>query len=436
MFSIRKYAGRKKFPWGRAVLWLLLALYLAVVLYATIVRHFGGSRQWNLHLLRAWREAWNNFSAKNWANVLLNVALFIPLGGLLPLLHEKFRKWYRTIPVGLAVSLTIELLQLVFARGICDVDDLLANALGAAIGYFGIMTILALVGEKGKRLRSAICYGCLTLVPVAAMGSVFLVYGLREYGNLPDAPAYRVDLSGVEWQLDCSLPSQQEIAAVYRNQSRSTAECDAFAADFAETVGTVFDDISYYQEAAYYMDHGGGDGYHFLFVNYLDAGYRYSWGNDSEPVWETADREAVEEALGKYPLQIPEYAAFTPEGDGWHSFTVEQSVDGAVMIDGSLRCRYAQDGTVREIENGLLSYRYYGEVDVISPEEAWKQVCRGNFSGADALKHSGAETVCVTDCSLDYAIDTKGFYQPVYRFTLEVSGNGYPYEIMIPAMQA
>ena len=89
----RKFHGEKKFPWGKVVLLLLFAGYIAIVLYATLMRMSGMRMQYNLHLFKAWREAWNNYSIKNIANVLLNVAMFVPLGFLLPLLWKPCRKW-------------------------------------------------------------------------------------------------------------------------------------------------------------------------------------------------------------------------------------------------------------------------------------------------------------------------------------------------------
>lgn len=432
----KKFRGERKFPWGRALLWLMFIGYMAVVVYATMLRGFGFfSREWNLHLFRAWREAWNNYSVKNWANVLLNVAMFVPLGFLLPLLGKCFRKWYIAIPSGFGVSLIIELLQLAVGRGICDVDDLFANTLGALMGYLLVMTILSLLGEKGRRWKPSLAYGGLFVAAVMAVCSVFIIYEVREYGNLPGAASYSTDMSSIDWTLQCELPDCGSQAATYRNQPRSIAECDAFAEDFAETVGAVFNDISYYQEAAYYMDHGGGDGYHFLYVHYHDSGYEYTCGYFDDPVWVDADRESLEAALSKYPLTVPEYAEFAVEGDGWHSFTVKQHVDGAVMTDGTLRCRYTQDGTVQEIENDLLAYTYYDAVPIISAEEAYRQLCRGNFMGADTVKYYASGALTVVSCSLDYAIDTKGFYQPVYTFGILIPENGYEYQIMIPAME-
>ena len=71
-----KFHGERKFPLVKALLLIALVGYSVIVLYATILRFSGGYREVNFHLFRAWREAWNSFSPKNWANVLLNVAMF------------------------------------------------------------------------------------------------------------------------------------------------------------------------------------------------------------------------------------------------------------------------------------------------------------------------------------------------------------------------
>jgi len=101
---------------------------------ATVLRG-AGLRGSNFHLFRAWREAWNIMSFKNWANVLLNIAMFVPLGILLPWIHKLFRKWYVMLGSGFACSLAIEIFQAITGRGLFDVDDLFANTLGAIFGY-------------------------------------------------------------------------------------------------------------------------------------------------------------------------------------------------------------------------------------------------------------------------------------------------------------
>lgn len=73
----------------------------------------------------------------NWAellNIILNILLFVPFGYLLPSLFPRLR-WWHVILLGLAFSLCIELLQLLTRLGYADVDDLINNTLGAAIGW-------------------------------------------------------------------------------------------------------------------------------------------------------------------------------------------------------------------------------------------------------------------------------------------------------------
>ena len=86
--------------------------------------------------------------------------------------------------------------------------------------------------------------------------------------------------------MECELPSVEGDIAVYKTQTRSIEECDAFGEEFRKLVGAEYTTISYYQEAAYYMDQAGDEnGTHFLFVSYLDPSYEYRCGFGDDPVW-------------------------------------------------------------------------------------------------------------------------------------------------------
>ena len=428
----RKYKGEQKFPWGKIFLWFVFLAYLVIVLYATILRNAGGYRDWNLHLFRAWREAWNNFSTKNWANVLLNIAMFGPLGFLLPLMSNKCRKWYATIPIGFGASLAIELLQLAMGRGICDVDDLFCNALGAAMGYFAIMAILSVFNEKGKRVKAILGYTGLIMVPVIVIGSIFAAYHIQEYGNLPEAAAYSVNLDHLEWNLDCDLSDSAENVPVYRTQIMSKADCDTLAAEIAALSGNEIDMVSYYQEMAYYNFSGG-----IIMVYYHDGSYEFRVFDLPFEVGDQPDRESIVNALEPYPIVIPKAAEFTVGDDGWYSFTCDQDIDGAVMVAGTLRGHYeeSEDHTRLELDNHLVWYTHYKDVPVISPEEAYQELKDGSFAYAEVLKHYTKDSVTVLSCTLDYEIDTKGFYQPVYIFEILIPETGNTDLAMIPAMK-
>lgn len=427
-----KYKGEHRFPWLKTILALLLIGYVTVLLSITVFRGEGGYGNVNLHLFRAWREAWNSFSLKNWLNVLLNAAMFLPLGILLPLLIRCFRKWYFMLAAGFGVSLAIEGIQYISCSGTFDVDDLFANTLGAMLGFCIVMVFVsALTKDKNQRKRSII-YAILPIAAIAALSGTLITYYAQEYGNLQDAAAFAVNTKGITWDLQCTLNDSVESVPVYQTEPFDKESCDAFGAAFFEMIGAVYNDVSYYDNTTYFMNHASPA--HFLIVSHLDRSYEYSYGGQDDD-WAEKDEATLREMLLAYDIQIPESAEFTYEGDGWHQFSVDRVIDGATMIDGTVRCRYTANGTLRKIQNNMVSYAFYKNEDIISQTEAYELLCNGNISGGGTFEYYSPEKITVLSCTLEYCIDTKGFYQPIYVFELFVSDADHTFQAIIPALQ-
>ena len=68
-------------------------------------------------------------------NVVGNMAMFIPSGIILPIIYKKLNSIEKVAAAGAFISLCIELLQLPFASRASDIDDLIMNTLGVAVGY-------------------------------------------------------------------------------------------------------------------------------------------------------------------------------------------------------------------------------------------------------------------------------------------------------------
>ena len=66
-------------------------------------------------------------------NLFGNVAGFLPFGFMLPVITGKMRSGFLITLAGL--SLTVEVIQLITKVGCFDVDDLILNTAGAALGY-------------------------------------------------------------------------------------------------------------------------------------------------------------------------------------------------------------------------------------------------------------------------------------------------------------
>lgn len=64
-----------------------------------------------------------------------NYLLFVPFGVLLPIAWKYFRGAFRTSVAGLILSVAIELLQIVTAKGLFDIDDIILNTFGTFTGY-------------------------------------------------------------------------------------------------------------------------------------------------------------------------------------------------------------------------------------------------------------------------------------------------------------
>lgn len=68
-------------------------------------------------------------------NLAGNVVMFVPLGFFVPGVWEKCRGFFRTLLCAAGMITAVELTQLFSLRGSCDVDDLILNLVGVAVGY-------------------------------------------------------------------------------------------------------------------------------------------------------------------------------------------------------------------------------------------------------------------------------------------------------------
>lgn len=80
-----------------------------------------------------------------------NIAAFLPYGFFLPLLFSFFRGHpRRTVAAGAVTSAIIELIQLVSRVGCMDVDDVILNTAGAALGYALYVLVCYILRRKGS----------------------------------------------------------------------------------------------------------------------------------------------------------------------------------------------------------------------------------------------------------------------------------------------
>lgn len=113
---------------------ILFAAFIIYALWYTILSRTATVKRCDFRLfwaLRSWLHE-EPQGKKEFIRYLQNILFFIPFGFLNP---WKKRGW-KTVAVSAAMfSVFIEVTQYVTARGMCEVDDMNSNTLGAAIGY-------------------------------------------------------------------------------------------------------------------------------------------------------------------------------------------------------------------------------------------------------------------------------------------------------------
>ena len=130
---------------------LLFSVYMTFLLGVTLFnRHPEESYRVELQPLWSYIET---ISSGNYAlgwQIFYNIVAFVPLGIFLPLLTPRMRRLRNILIGGFLLSVFIECSQLVFKCGLCELDDILDNSIGAVLGYG--------VWREGNRIAKYIKY--------------------------------------------------------------------------------------------------------------------------------------------------------------------------------------------------------------------------------------------------------------------------------------
>lgn len=112
---------------------ILFAGIVAVIFYMTVYTRGESATEAILIPFQSFQEA--KIQPELYRSMLMNVFLFVPVGLSLPFVLDK--RWLSivvTVFGAFLCSASIEYLQYRFALGRCEVDDVIMNTLGAAVG--------------------------------------------------------------------------------------------------------------------------------------------------------------------------------------------------------------------------------------------------------------------------------------------------------------
>ena len=134
---------KKKVTMCQVISGLLALLFLGIVFGSTVFTRNPGTRKYELELFWSWKvifgiEPVGKFPSENPGLLLqenvLNMFLLMPFGMLLPFIFKRRIAAWKGLLAGVIISTTIELLQLVFCRGLFEFDDIVHNSIGCMAG--------------------------------------------------------------------------------------------------------------------------------------------------------------------------------------------------------------------------------------------------------------------------------------------------------------
>lgn len=431
----KKIKDAKKLKVSKIVLWSIFLIYMIIVLGATIRYRPSLYESVNLHLFSSYKEAYNNFSLNEWRNVILNILMFVPIGFMMPLLSKKCEKWYITYLGGFFITLFIETLQLISKRGIFEVDDIINNTLGYAIGYGIVMIFISLfkrkkVSQKTKVLTTA-SYQIPLIVSTIFISAVFIKYDKQELGSLAIRNSYNINMSTIAVTTDIDMDNKLKKAYVYKAYVGNKEDAINLGNKIFSKLNTTIDESQNdeYDDTIIFKSKNGR---YSLWVNYKGLTNRFTdFTKIDSKGKENLTYKEVQALLSKFDIELPEGTDFKDNGEGNYSISLNMTKSKGVYLDGSLTCTISENNIVSNINNDIITYKPYKEYEILSLKEAYYNILKGNFRLDDVIKKNS--TIDIKDYSLIYQLDSKGYYQPIYDFTANI--DGHISHIYIPALK-
>lgn len=123
-----------------ALLWILFnrSRYLEGIPYWQQVRQYVNLQPFHtirLYLRMLFHPSLQVHTSLAWYNLLGNILMFLPMGALVPMVFPRFRSFFRTMALALGFIILVEIVQVLLLAGSCDIDDVILNLLGCALGY-------------------------------------------------------------------------------------------------------------------------------------------------------------------------------------------------------------------------------------------------------------------------------------------------------------
>lgn len=422
------------------VLFLLCCWLLLVLALTTLSRGANFTGSFNIDFFSAYVNAWNKWSISELQLIIFNMLMFTPFGFLLPLFWKKAEKFKITFFVSIGLTICIEIVQLLTGTGIFELDDLFHNCIGSLFGYFCIMAVLSIIREK--RIRFAPIGKVLIFPCVIGMiiGTVSFVYEQQPYGNMPIRPASKQDMSKVQINTDLSLSDQPATASIYKNKYTEDQDyIEQVISPLAKLEDVIFSGIQR-REGENRVYTGKSPNSEDVQLNFFfrTGQWSYTTWRDTATLTDEAAKNYADfyENWLKENGLLPDSAVFSLQNNDTLRWDTPEKNDlstaKTAFASGSILIQFDSDLELSSMYYGISRNEFVTTEEIISPKAAFREIEDGNFE--QYVPFQQGDTLWVKECKLAYVYDTKGFYQPVYRFTGYINNEDNSWDCQIPAL--
>lgn len=132
---------------------ILLSFYFVMLFGVTLLNRTPEAKiDIDLELFWSYKKTIQDVDIALGRQIIYNIIAFIPFGILIPSIYTNMRNWRKMMFWSMALSMFIETSQLIFRCGLCELDDVFNNTLGAMIGF----TLFLLLPKKKKKQKKSL----------------------------------------------------------------------------------------------------------------------------------------------------------------------------------------------------------------------------------------------------------------------------------------
>ncbi len=370
----------------------------------------------NIHIFK-WLEDLTRVGVVVLWQVLLNFALYVPLGFMLAyFFRNRAKKFYIPIIIA-AVSLFNEMTQYIFYLGSPDIDDFFINTLG---GLWGV-PLFGIYQKIKAKSKPAVGLSLCALCPFIVVVTVYAIYLIMPFGFVgADFKTAGMKIENINID-SLDLTNYESEAYTYKLPPK-------YNMDQLETLThQIFTAFGEKENVDSY------DKYDDLLVTYGEVQSYYTWVmNTGKFFLDTMEHgieidsnadfllDPIRNILENAGIAVPDrYSNIEADYDDYIVYYDFVPYKNKIFY-GTLEWN-SSDNTIFFLKYNLQTLESTNKLQTLTEKAFYENLQEGNFNCGN-LQDRYVENLICKEIELEYIPDTKGYFRPIYKISAQADG--------------